>query len=42
MRFMQEHYGPEVVLEIHDLRMTPCKVTDADLARTLECYKRMV
>jgi hypothetical protein len=41
MTFMKERYGPEVVLELHELRMAPCKVTDDDLARTLERYKRM-
>ena len=41
MSYMQEHYGPEVVLELHELRMAPCKVTNDDLARTLERYKRM-
>lgn len=41
MSYIQEHYGPEVVLELHELRMAPCKVTNAELARTLERHRRM-
>jgi hypothetical protein len=41
VRFMQEHYGEDAISQLHELRMAPCKITDADLARTLERYKRM-
>ena len=40
MRFMQRHYGPDVVSELHELRMAPSKVTNEELARLLESYKR--
>ena len=41
MKFMQEKYGPDVVAELHELRMQPRKVTDDELAQTLYQYKAM-
>ena len=41
MTFMQEKYGPDVVAELHELRMRPRKVTDDELAQTLSQYKAM-
>jgi Bacteriophage Lambda NinG protein len=40
MAYMQEHYGPDAVLELHELRMSRAKVADEELARLLESYKR--
>lgn len=41
MTFMQEKYGPDVVAELHELRMRPCKVADEELAQTLDRYRAM-
>ena len=42
MTFMQKNYGPDVVSELHDLRMARSKVTDEELAQLLRRYKAMV
>lgn len=42
MSYMQKKYGPEVVAELHDLRMSLLKVTDEELRETLNSYKAMV
>ena len=42
MTFMQEKYGPDVVAQLHELRMRPCKVADEELAQTLTRYRAMV
>ncbi|MDQ3820102.1 MAG: recombination protein NinG [Acidobacteriota bacterium] len=42
MEYMQEHYGPEVVGELHELRMSLEKVPDEDLREMFESYQRMV
>ena len=42
MNYMQEHYGEEVVTELHELRMGLEKVTDEHLFELLEEYKSMV
>lgn len=41
MEFMQERYGPDMVAELHELRMLPRKVTDEELAQMLDRYKAM-
>ena len=41
MRFMQNTHGPGAVLELHELRMMPRKVTDEKLALLLRLYKEM-
>jgi hypothetical protein len=39
LNFMQEHYGPDVVAELHALRMSLQKVTDDELRGLLEKYR---
>lgn len=41
LRFMQERYGPEAVAELHEMRMSICKVTDEELRQMLSQYKAM-
>ncbi len=41
MEFMQEKYGPDVVAELHELRMRRHKVTDEELMQNLNQYKAM-
>ena len=42
MRFMQKTYGPDAVLELHETRMTPTRVTDEELAHLLRSYKELI
>ena len=41
LRFMLEAHGPEVVVELHELRMSLVKVTDDELRQMLDQYKAM-
>lgn len=41
LRFMNEYYGANVVAELDGLRADTRKVTDEELARVLERFKRM-
>jgi hypothetical protein len=42
MNYMHEHYGAEVVTELHELRMSLEKVTDEELRVLLSEYKSVV
>ena len=42
MTFMQGHYGPDVVSELHELMMALSKVTNDELAQMLGRYKAMI
>lgn len=39
MRYMRKHYGPQVVEELHELRMSLEKVTDEQLRELYEEYR---
>jgi hypothetical protein len=39
LNFMHEHYGPDVVAELHSMRMSLQKVKDDDLRALLEKYR---
>jgi hypothetical protein len=41
MNYMQEHYGPDVLTELHALRMSLDKVNEDELRVMLEDYRRM-
>ena len=38
---MQERHGEDAIPQLHELRMKPVRITNEELARTLERYKRM-
>lgn len=42
LNYMQEHYGSDLVAELHALRMSLCKMMDEELMTTLIRYKAMV
>ena len=41
LNFMQEHYGADVISELHQLRMSLEKVMDDELRKLLDEYKRI-
>jgi maleate cis-trans isomerase len=41
MNYMQEHYGPDVLTELHTLRMGLHKVTDEELKLMLNQYRTL-
>ena len=39
LNFMQEHYGSQVIAELHSLRVRSEKISDEELRETLERFK---